>query len=111
MDEDGTPIIKLDIGNLASFGFDPPAEIMQAIVRNLPHTAGYTDSKGLLASREAVVRYAQRRHSKEDHGTVRRPSSSSTRTTRPAPSILRCVARNRRDRAREAARGVRRRDL
>jgi aspartate/methionine/tyrosine aminotransferase len=61
MDEDGTPIIKLDIGNLASFGFDPPAEIVQAIVRNLPHTAGYTDSKGLLASREAVVRYAQQK--------------------------------------------------
>lgn len=59
MEEEGHSIIKLNIGNLASFGFDPPDEIVQDMIRNLPHTAGYTDSKGLYAPRRAVVNYCQ----------------------------------------------------
>ncbi len=59
MEEEGHSIMKLNIGNLASFGFDPPDEIVQDMIRNLPHTAGYTDSKGLYAPRRAVVNYCQ----------------------------------------------------
>lgn len=59
MEEEGQRIIKLNIGNLAVFGFDPPDEIVQDMIRNLSHTAGYTDSKGLFAPRRAVVHYAQ----------------------------------------------------
>jgi alanine-synthesizing transaminase len=59
MEEEGQRIIKLNIGNLAVFGFDPPDEIVQDMIRNLAHTAGYTDSKGLFAPRRAVVHYAQ----------------------------------------------------
>lgn len=59
MEEEGQSIMKLNIGNLASFGFDPPDEIVQDMIRNLPHTAGYTDSKGLYAPRRAVVNYCQ----------------------------------------------------
>ena len=59
MEEAGQHIIKLNIGNLAAFGFEPPDEIVQDIIRNLPHAAGYTDSKGLFAPRKAVVHYAQ----------------------------------------------------
>ncbi len=59
MEEEGQKIIKLNIGNLAVFGFDPPDEIVQDMIRNLPQTAGYTDSKGLFAPRKAVVHYAQ----------------------------------------------------
>lgn len=51
--------MKLNIGNLAAFGFEPPDEIVQDMIRNLPHTAGYTDSKGLYAPRRAVVSYSQ----------------------------------------------------
>ncbi len=59
MEEDGQRIIKLNIGNLAVFGFDPPDEIVQDMIRNLPNAAGYTDSKGLFAPRKAVMHYAQ----------------------------------------------------
>lgn len=59
MEEEGQSIMKLNIGNLASFGFDPPDEIVQDMIRNLPQTAGYTDSKGLYAPRRAVVNYCQ----------------------------------------------------
>ena len=59
MEEDGQKIIKLNIGNLAVFGLEPPDEIVQDMIRNLPHSAGYTDSKGLFAPRKAVVHYTQ----------------------------------------------------
>jgi len=59
MEEEGHKIIKLNIGNLAVFGLEPPDEIVQDMIRNLPNAAGYTDSKGLFAPRKAVVHYAQ----------------------------------------------------
>ncbi len=59
MEEEGHKIIKLNIGNLAVFGFDPPDEIVQDMIRNLPAAAGYTDSKGLFAPRKSVVHYTQ----------------------------------------------------
>ena len=59
MEEEGHKIIKLNIGNLAVFGFDPPDEIVQDMIRNLARTAGYTDSKGMFAPRRAVVGYTQ----------------------------------------------------
>ena len=59
MEEEGHKIIKLNIGNLAVFGFEPPDEIVQDMIRNLGSTAGYTDSKGLFAPRRAVVHYTQ----------------------------------------------------
>lgn len=62
MEEEGQKIIKLNIGNLAVFGLEPPDEIVQDMIRNLPHSAGYTDSKGLFAPRKAVVHYTQEKH-------------------------------------------------
>ncbi len=59
MEEEGHKIIKLNIGNLAVFGLEPPDEIVQDMIRNMPHTAGYTDSKGLFAPRKSVVHYTQ----------------------------------------------------
>lgn len=59
MEEEGQKIIKLNIGNLAVFGLEPPDEILQDMIRNLPHAAGYTDSKGLFAPRKSVVHYTQ----------------------------------------------------
>jgi alanine-synthesizing transaminase len=59
MEEDGHKIIKLNIGNLAAFGFDAPEEIQQDMIRNLPNSAGYTDSKGIFAARKAVMHYTQ----------------------------------------------------
>ena len=59
MEEEGQKIIKLNIGNLAVFGLEPPDEIVQDMIRNLPSSAAYTDSKGLFAPRKAVVHYTQ----------------------------------------------------
>jgi alanine-synthesizing transaminase len=59
MEEEGQKIIKLNIGNLAAFGLDPPDEIVQDMIRNLSVAAGYTDSKGLFAPRKSIVHYTQ----------------------------------------------------
>ena len=61
MEEEGQKIIKLNIGNLAVFGLEPPDEIVQDMIRNLPSAGGYTDSKGLFAPRKAVVHYCQQK--------------------------------------------------
>jgi alanine-synthesizing transaminase len=62
MEEEGQKIIKLNIGNIAAFGLEPPDEIVQDMIRNLPHAAGYTDSKGLFAPRKAIVHYTQEKN-------------------------------------------------
>ncbi|MSQ56505.1 MAG: pyridoxal phosphate-dependent aminotransferase [Limnohabitans sp.] len=59
MEEEGHKIFKLNIGNLAVFGFDAPEEIQQDMIRNLPNAAGYSDSKGIFAARKAVMHYTQ----------------------------------------------------
>ncbi len=59
MEDEGQKIIKLNIGNLAPFGFDAPEEIQQDMIRNLPISAGYSDSKGIFAARKAVMHYSQ----------------------------------------------------
>jgi alanine-synthesizing transaminase len=62
MEEEGQKIIKLNIGNLAVFGFDSPEEIQQDMIRNLPGSAGYSDSKGIFAARKAVMHETQKQH-------------------------------------------------
>ncbi len=60
MEDEGQKIIKLNIGNLAVFGFDAPEEIQQDMIRNLPASAGYSDSKGIFAARKAVMHETQK---------------------------------------------------
>ena len=59
MEDEGQKIIKLNIGNLAAFGFDAPEEIQKDMIRNLPASAGYSDSKGIFAARKAIMHYTQ----------------------------------------------------
>ena len=59
MEEDGHRIIKLNIGNPASFGFEVPEEILQDVIHNLPNASGYSESKGLFAARKAIMHYTQ----------------------------------------------------
>ncbi|KNE76373.1 Aspartate aminotransferase [Candidatus Burkholderia crenata] len=61
LENEGHRIIKLNIGNLASFGFDAPDEIIQDMIRNLPTSSGYSDSKGVFAARAAVMHYSQQK--------------------------------------------------
>ena len=60
MEEEGHKIIRLNIGNLAVFGFDAPEEIQQDMIRNLPNSSGYSDSKGIFAARKAVMHETQK---------------------------------------------------
>ena len=60
MEDEGHKIIKLNIGNLAVFGFDAPEEIQQDMIRNLPNSAGYSDSKGIFGARKAVMHETQK---------------------------------------------------
>ena len=47
LEEEGYRILKLNIGNPAAFGFNAPEEIIQDVIRLLPESEGYSDSKGL----------------------------------------------------------------
>ncbi|MDP2762406.1 MAG: pyridoxal phosphate-dependent aminotransferase [Sideroxyarcus sp.] len=67
MEEEGQRIIKLNIGNLAPFGFEAPEEIQQDVILNLPNSSGYSDSKGMFAARKAIMHYCQ---SKKIKGVV-----------------------------------------
>ena len=56
---DGVHILKLNIGNPAPFGFTAPEEVIRDMMRNLPETEGYSDSKGLFPARKAIMQYCQ----------------------------------------------------
>ena len=60
MEEEGHKIIKLNIGNLAVFGFDAPEEIQLDMAHNLSNSSGYSDSKGIFAARKAVMHETQK---------------------------------------------------
>jgi alanine-synthesizing transaminase len=64
MEEEGHRIAKLNIGNLAPFGFEPPEEIVRDIIHNLPAASGYSDSKGIFPARKAVMHYTQEKRIK-----------------------------------------------
>ena len=61
MEDEGHRILKLNIGNPAPFGFDAPEEIQQDFIHELPHAQGYSDSKGILSARRAVVQHYEER--------------------------------------------------
>jgi alanine-synthesizing transaminase len=55
LESEGHRILKLNIGNPAPFGFEAPDVIMRDMIQALPHAQGYSDSKGILPARRAVV--------------------------------------------------------
>lgn len=61
LEEEGHRILKLNIGNPAPFGFDAPDEIIQDVIRLLPTSQGYCESKGLYSARKAVMQHYQQR--------------------------------------------------
>ncbi|WP_337691698.1 pyridoxal phosphate-dependent aminotransferase [Mycetohabitans sp. B46] len=61
LEEEGHRIIKLNIGNLAAFGFDAPDEIITDMIHNLPESSGYSDSKGVFAARKSIMHYTQQK--------------------------------------------------
>ncbi|WP_026373541.1 pyridoxal phosphate-dependent aminotransferase [Agrococcus lahaulensis] len=55
LEAEGHRILKLNIGNPAPFGFETPDTIVQDMIANLHAAQGYSDSKGVLPARRAVV--------------------------------------------------------
>ena len=64
MIEQGVEILKLNIGNPAPFGFKAPQELVDMMRGNLENAEGYSDSKGLLKSRQAIVEYCKKKNRK-----------------------------------------------
>ena len=59
MEEDGTQILKLNIGNPAPFGFHTPDEVIYDMRRQLTECEGYSPAQGLFSARKAIMQYAQ----------------------------------------------------
>ena len=58
-ERDGRKVIYLNIGDPQRYGFRPPAEVIEAVVRALRDDfTGYSHSAGLLEAREAIAAYA-----------------------------------------------------
>jgi alanine-synthesizing transaminase len=55
----GHSVLRLNIGNPAYFGFEAPEGILQDMIRNLADAHGYSDSRGILPARRAVVQRYQ----------------------------------------------------
>lgn len=62
MEAQGETILKLNIGNPAYFGFEAPQNILDLMESNLTKTEGYSNSKGIMAAREAIVRYCKKKN-------------------------------------------------
>jgi alanine-synthesizing transaminase len=61
MEDDGLKVLKLNVGNPASFGFDMPEDMHRDIIRNLSAAQGYCDSKGLYSARVAIYQHYQQK--------------------------------------------------
>jgi alanine-synthesizing transaminase len=55
LEAEGHTVYKLNTGNPATFGFDAPPQIVQDVIAAIPHAHGYTDSRGILPARRAIV--------------------------------------------------------
>ena len=62
MEEAGTHVLKLNIGNPAPFGFRAPDEVIYDMRSQLTECEGYSHSKGLFSARKAIMQYMQNKN-------------------------------------------------
>lgn len=55
LEADGQHILKLNTGNPAAFGFEAPHQIVRDMIEAIPTAHGYSQSRGILSARRAVV--------------------------------------------------------
>ncbi|MDL9980370.1 pyridoxal phosphate-dependent aminotransferase [Microbacterium candidum] len=55
LEADGHTILKLNTGNPAIFGFEAPYQIVRDMIEAVPNSHGYSDSRGIMSARRAVV--------------------------------------------------------
>ncbi len=61
MEDEGQKIIKLNIGNVGVFGFEPPEELVRDMIKNMQNASAYSDSKGMFSARKAIMQYSQQK--------------------------------------------------
>lgn len=55
MEDAGTQVLKLNIGNPAPFGFRAPDEVIYDMRRQLADCEGYSPAKGMFSARKAIM--------------------------------------------------------
>lgn len=55
LEQEGHRILKLNTGNPALFGFEAPDVIVRDMIAALPTSQGYSNSKGIIPARRAIV--------------------------------------------------------
>ena len=61
MQEEGIPVLQLNTGNPAAFGFGLPESIKNALTGHLEEGVGYCDFQGMKKSREAICEYERKK--------------------------------------------------
>ena len=61
LEDEGIRILKLNIGNMATFNFEAPQEVIRDEIKNLPNSQGYCDSNGIFPARKAIAQYYQQK--------------------------------------------------
>lgn len=59
MERNGATVLKLNIGNPATFNFQAPNCIVDEMSKKLTSSEGYSTSKGIIEAREAIVGYTK----------------------------------------------------
>lgn len=57
MQKRGIPVLKLNTGNPAAFGFKMPESVRRALSENMDKAVGYCDFRGMPEAREAICAY------------------------------------------------------
>jgi alanine-synthesizing transaminase len=55
LEAEGQTVLKLNTGNPATFGFEAPYQIVRDMIAAMPTAHGYSESRGILSARQAVV--------------------------------------------------------
>ena len=61
MEKQGASILRLNIGNPAPFGLRAPEHLLRTYMNRLTEAEGYSDSKGLLSARQAIMAYCRKK--------------------------------------------------
>lgn len=64
LEEEGEEILKLNIGNPATFNFHTSNSILDCMKDNLEYAQGYSDSKGILMARKSIIEYYESKNVK-----------------------------------------------
>lgn len=89
MEDEGHKILKLNIGNLATFGFEAPEEVVKDIILNMSHSEGYCDSKGIFSARKAIAQHYQQKGLRNvDHEDIFIGNGASELITQSMQALL-----------------------